>query len=238
MTCISVDNISKQYGETVALDGLSFTVEEGELFAFLGPNGAGKTTTIELLTGQKKPDSGRIEVLGESPSENPNKVREKVGILPEKESPADYLTVQGQFEYVGKARELDESYVEERIDFWVDFFDLREHLNTYNTDLSRGQQQKVMIAKAFFHEPELVFIDEPLANLDPIVQMRVKEYFKQYVEDGNTIFLSTHHIEVADELCTKVAVIEDGALTTVKLADEIEQESLTDLFVDEVSIEV
>ncbi len=235
MSVIDATDLTKTYGETTALDGLTLSVGDGELFGFLGPNGAGKTTTIKLLTGRATPDAGSATVLGLNPADNPLKVRAKTGILPEKESPANFMTPREYLHLWGKTRELDEGYVSNRIDEWADRLSYEEKLDTYVTDLSRGQQQKVMITQAFIHEPELVFIDEPLANLDPIMQERVKEFLTEYVEDGNTIFFSTHHIEVAEEICTRVGIVDGGSLVATREPEALEDATLIDAFIEDVS---
>jgi ABC-2 type transport system ATP-binding protein len=235
MTVIRTDGLRKSYGDLQALSGLSLSVDDGEVFGFLGPNGAGKTTTIGVLTGQLAPDAGTAEVLGTDPVADPVGTREVVGILPEQEAPPSFLTPREYFEFVGEVRELDPEAVHDRVDRWADRLDFEEKLDTVATDLSRGQQQKVMITAAFLHEPELVFIDEPLANLDPIVQEQVKRFLVDYREGGNTVFLSTHHIEVAAEVCTRVGFINRGTLVDTRRPDALDAgETLLDAFLDSV----
>jgi ABC-2 type transport system ATP-binding protein len=238
MSAIRAEALTKTYGDLRALDGLSLAVEAGELFGFLGPNGAGKTTTIGTLTGQLLPDAGEVEVLGTDPTEEPIETRRRVGILPEKESPPSFLTPREYFEFVGTVREMDRDTVEQRVDRWAERLSFREKLDTLNTDLSRGQQQKVMITQAFLHEPAVVFIDEPLANLDPIVQERVKRYVVDYRDRGNTIFLSTHQIAVAEEICTRVGIVNEGKLMADRRPDELAAgESLLDAFLSNVGVD-
>ena len=234
MVAIRMEGLTKRYGDTVALDGLSLAVESGELFGLLGPNGAGKTTTISVLTGQLTPDEGTAQVLDVDPIENPVAVRERVGILPEQESPPSFLTPREYFDFVGTVRDLDPGTVEASVQRWADQLDLGGKLDTLNTDLSRGQQQKVMIAAAFLHEPEVVFIDEPLANLDPIVQERVKRFLVEYREAGNTVFVSTHHIEVAEEICTQVGFVSQGGFAGTCRPDDLERSSLLDAFLERI----
>jgi ABC-2 type transport system ATP-binding protein len=235
MTAIETSDLAKSFGDVPALSGLDLAVERGELFGLLGPNGAGKTTTIRILTGQLRPDAGAAEVLGTDPAEDPIGVRHAVGVLPEQESPPSFLTPREYFAFVGEVRNLDEGTVTDRVEEWVERLGYREKLDTLSTDLSRGQQQKVMITAAFLHEPDLVFIDEPLANLDPIVQERLKEFLLSYREAGNTLFLSTHHIEVAEELCSRVGIVADGRLAADRAPSDLgSEESLLDTFLDSV----
>ncbi|MCU4744442.1 ABC transporter ATP-binding protein [Natronoglomus mannanivorans] len=210
MAAITANGLEKSYGSVDALADMNVSVSRGELFGFLGPNGAGKTTTIRILTGQVTPDSGDVRVLGVDPTTDPIETRRRVGILPEQESPPSFLTPREYFDFVGKIRSLADETVAERVERWADRLGFRSKLDTLHTDLSRGQQQKVMITQAFLHEPEVVFIDEPLANLDPIVQEQVKRFLVAYAAEDNAIFLSTHNIEVAEDICTRVGIVADG----------------------------
>ncbi|GGL59917.1 ABC transporter ATP-binding protein [Halocalculus aciditolerans] len=235
MTALDVRDLRRSYGDVTALADLSLSVADGELFGFLGPNGAGKTTTIKILTGQLTPDGGTAEVAGADPVEHPLDVRERIGILPEQESPPSFLTPREYFQFVGDVRDLDESRVAEATETWADRLGFAEKLDTLSTDLSRGQQQKVMITQAFLHDPGLVFIDEPLVNLDPIVQERFKAFLTDYTEAGNTVFLSTHDIDVAEDLCTRVGVLSGGELVATRRPSDLDEgESLLDLFLEDV----
>lgn len=235
MSAIETEGLSKAFGDLQALDGLSLTVNRGELYGLLGPNGAGKSTTIKILTGQLLPDAGSAAVLGTDPTSEPIETRRRVGILPEREAPPSFMTPREYFAFVGSVRDIDEATRQARIREWTDRLGLGGKLDTLTTDLSRGQQQKVMITAAFLAEPSLVFIDEPLANLDPMVQERVRRYLVSYVEEGNTVFLSTHHIEVAEAICTRVGIVSEGQLIDDrKPASLAPGESLLDLFVSSV----
>ncbi|WP_136715132.1 ABC transporter ATP-binding protein [Halorientalis salina] len=233
MPAIETAELTKRFGDLEALADLSLSVPEGELFALLGPNGSGKTTTIEILTGQLEPTSGTASVLGHDPVADPLAVRRAVGILPEREDPPSFLTPREYLEFVGAVRNLSD--VSASIDDWADRFEFREKLDTLATDLSEGERQRVMLAAAFVHEPDLVFIDEPLVNLDPLMQEQIKGHFREYCERGNTVFLSTHFIEVAEELCTRVAIVSDGRLVAERNPQELDDgERLLDVFREEV----
>ena len=235
MPVIRTDDLRKSYGDLAALDGLSLSVESGELYGLLGPNGAGKTTTMSVLTGQTVADGGEAEVLGVDPESDPIGVREKVGILPEKESPPSFSTPREYFQFVGAVRGMPDDLVNEQTERWAERLSFAEKLDTLSTDLSRGQQQKTMIAGAFLHEPEVVFIDEPLANLDPIVQERVKHFLTNYREAGNTVVVSTHNVDVAAELCSRVGIVNAGELVAEVEPVELDpDETLLDVFVANV----
>lgn len=220
---VRCENVKKTYSNgTVALSGVDLFVDEGDFYGLMGRNGAGKTTLINILTGQIEPDSGELEVLGKDPIENPTEVRSKIGILPEKESPMSFLTPREHFQFAAEVRGLSEDKLEEQIDFWSDKLELESKLDSKNKSLSRGQQQKVMFASAFIHEPELVFIDEPLVNLDPPIQRTLKEFLKDYNNKGNTIILSTHYTEAAIELCEKISVIREGEVINENKTSEVD----------------
>lgn len=229
-TAIETTELRKEYGELTALGGLTLSVEDGELYGLLGPNGSGKTTTIEILTGQLAPTSGDARVLGIDPVAEPVRVRERIGIVPEGEHPPSFMTPREYFQFVADVREL--SGVEERVSEWAELLAFRDKLDTLCTDLSKGQRQKVMLTQAFLHEPDVAFIDEPLVNLDPIVQERVKERFLEYREAGNTLFLSTHFVGVAEELCTSVGIVSNGEFVTEVTGDDLDD--LLPQFLDEV----
>ncbi|MFB6141456.1 MAG: ABC transporter ATP-binding protein [Halosimplex sp.] len=233
MAAIETRDLTKRYGDVTALDSLSLSVPEGELFGLLGPNGSGKTTTIEILTGQLDPTEGGAEVLGRDPVTEGLAVREAVGILPEREDPPSFLTPREYLQFVGDVRGFDDA--DDRIAEWADRLGFVEKLDTLSTDLSEGERQRVMLAQTFIHEPDLVFIDEPLVNLDPIMQAEVKDHMRDYCERGNTLFLSTHFLEVAEELCTAVGIVRDGEFVAERDPRDLDpDERLLDYFRREV----
>jgi ABC-2 type transport system ATP-binding protein len=207
---IEARDVSKTYGDVHAVDHVNLRVEAGELFGLLGPNGSGKTTMIKMLTGQTRPSGGQATVLGVDVVRDPVAVRRVVGIIPEQETPPSFLTAKEYLEFVGAVRKIPDN--EARADWWFEFLDFTDKKNVLCKDLSRGTRQKLMFAQAFIHEPALALIDEPLINFDPIVQELVKEYLVGYVKSGRTIFLSTHNLEVAEEICSGFAILHKGML--------------------------
>lgn len=214
MSVIEATNLSKRYGGVTAVNGISLSIDSGEIYGVLGPNGAGKTTTIEMLTGQTHPDTGTIYVLDVNPVTAPVQARSKLGILPEREAPPSFMTPREYFTLIGDIRDMSPDIVESQIDAWSDELSFKQQLDTLHTDLSRGQQQKVMITQAFLHDPSVVVIDEPLVNLDPIMQERVKDILIERASDDRTILLSTHDIGVAASICTRVGIVDRGELVT------------------------
>ena len=209
-TVLEARDLSKTYGDVKAVDHVTLTVEEGALFGLLGPNGSGKTTMIKMLTGQTRPTGGTATVLGVDVIKDPVGVRERVGIIPEQETPPSFLTAMEYLEFVAAVRKIPD--IGKKADWWFDFLDFADKKNVLCKDLSRGTRQKLMFTQAFIHEPALALIDEPLINFDPIMQDLVKDYLAAYARKGRTIFLSTHILEVAEEICSGFAILHKGEL--------------------------
>jgi ABC-2 type transport system ATP-binding protein len=227
---IEVRNLTKKFGDLKAVDNLSLSIKSGELFGLLGPNGSGKTTTVKLLTGQIKPTKGSAKVLGVDVFKNPVKVRELVGIMPEQETPPSFLTAEEYLHFVAKIRNLDN--INDRCNKWFEFLEFEDQKEILCKDLSRGTRQKLMFAQAFLHEPKLAFIDEPLINLDPIIQKKVKDYLEDFVKKGGTIFFCTHVLEIAQHICTRIGIIDKGKLIHEGPMSELKKrrQSLEDFF--------
>ena len=209
-TIIEVRDLSKTYGDVQAVNHVNLSVEEGALFGLLGPNGSGKTTMIKMMTGQTRPTNGSATVLGVNVIDDPVGVRGRVGIIPEQETPPSFLTAIEYLEFVAAVRKIKD--IEKKADWWFDFLDFADKKNVLCKDLSRGTRQKLMFTQAFIHEPALALIDEPLINFDPIMQDLVKDYLAAYVKKGKTIFISTHILEVAEEICSGFAILHKGTL--------------------------
>jgi ABC-2 type transport system ATP-binding protein len=225
-------DLAKRYGDFIALHPLDVKVSSGEFFGVFGPNGAGKSTFIKLLTGQLRPSFGAVEVLGINAAEDPQKLKANIGIVPESESPPSYLTPSEFLQFVGKLRGLDD--LDNKVDYWMNWFGLEEKSDTMCKDLSKGQRQKVMLASAFIHEPRLLFLDEPFANLDPIYQRKCRQWLLDMVANGGTIFLCSHVLEMAERMCNRMAIINNGkvlAAGTVKGLKNSESETLEDVFI-------
>jgi len=227
---VEIRNLTKNFGELKAVNNLSLSIKEGELFGLLGPNGSGKTTTVKLLTGQLKPTKGNATVLGINVLNNPIMVRGLVGIIPEQETPPSFLTSEEYLHFVGRIRNLDN--IEERCKSWLEFLEFEDQKEVLVKDLSRGTRQKLMFAQAFLHDPKLAFIDEPLINLDPIIQRKVKDFLQNFVKRGGTIFFSTHVLEIAEEICTRIGIIDKGSLIYEGLIKDLKKkrQHLEDLF--------
>jgi ABC-2 type transport system ATP-binding protein len=217
MSAIVVRDLCKEYGTKVALDNVTFEVQEGSFFGCFGPNGAGKSTLLRILTGQIQQTSGEAKVLDLDCRTQGLEVKKVIGIVPEVESPPSYLTASEFLYFSGKVRGLAD--LDKRIERWLEFFDLQEARGTLCRDLSKGMRQKVMLASAFIHEPRILFLDEPFINLDPIYQRKLREYLLQLRAEGRTIFLNSHILEIAQRLCQEVIILDKG---TVKARENMD----------------
>jgi len=237
LSSIEATHLSKRFGNLTVLNNISLNVSKGEFFGLFGSNGAGKTTLLRILTGQLSADSGEVRTAGYSISD-PISIKRSVGIVPEAESPPTFLTAREALELSCLLRNLNN--VNERVDRWLDFFDLQEKSDVLCRDLSKGQRQKLMLTSAFIHEPSLLFLDEAFINLDPIYQRRLRGYLKSLVEEGRTIFMCTHILEIAEKLCSRVAVIDRGSIVAQGSIDELrsqEGEDLEEIFIRTVKNE-
>jgi ABC-2 type transport system ATP-binding protein len=205
---IAVKDLHKSYGETRAVDGVSFDVEQGEFFGILGPNGAGKTTTLEIVEGVRRADSGEVTVLGESPwPRNPGLTR-RLGVQMQGTAFFDRLTAREQL------RTFAELYgvPARRADEMLDLIGLDAKDKTRTDKLSGGQKQRLSIACALVHDPELVFLDEPTAALDPQARRNLWDLLRNINAEGRTVVLTTHYLDEAEALCDRVAIMDEGRI--------------------------
>ena len=228
MPVIEVKDINKSFGKTSVLKDINLTVESGDFFGLFGPNGAGKTTLLRVITGQLGADSGEAYTSGISHRDSIG-VKRLVGIVPEAETPPTFLTARETLELTCKIRKVDDL---NRIDYWLNFFDMTDKADVLCRDLSKGERQKVMLAAAFIFEPEILLLDEPFINLDPIYQRKVRQYLKNIVTEGCTVFMCTHILEIAEKVCNRIAVINDGRIMTSGSIDSLRKgdEDLEDIF--------
>jgi ABC-2 type transport system ATP-binding protein len=227
MAIIEAKGISKSFGDVQALKNVDISIDSGEFFGCFGPNGAGKTTLLKILSGQLESSNGSASILDIDALAKPIEVKKVIGIVPEVESPPSYLTGREYLHFVGRVRKVEE--VSDKIDYWLDFFKLREKEDVICRDLSKGMRQKLMIASALIHKPNLLFLDEPFINLDPLYQKKVKDYLIDYTNNGGTIFMCTHILEIAEKICTRVAIINEGEVLAKGRIDELKKQPSEDL---------
>jgi ABC-2 type transport system ATP-binding protein len=226
-TVVHVQSLSKSFGKVKALLEVDLDIREGEFFGFFGPNGAGKTTLLRILTGQLEPSEGSASVMGVDLPDGAVEVRARVGVVPEFESPPSFLTGDEYLNFVCKARGIEDAAP--RVDRWVEFFELGDHRHTLCKDMSKGMRQKVMLGAAFIHEPALLFLDEPFINLDPLFQRKVQGYLREYVAKGGTIFMCSHLLEIAERLCSRLSIINEGRVVGSGTLDELKGDDETGL---------
>ncbi len=233
---VSVKDISKSFGPVIAVDGLSFNVKKGEIFGLLGPNGAGKTTTIKLILGLLEPDKGDINVFDLHPSKDEIQVKERIGYVSEEPLIFKSMTPKQLFNFVTSLRNLDEKETLEKLTYYLESLEAEEYYEKLIATLSRGTKQKVQVIAALLHDPDLLILDEPLTGLDAKSSKVVKEIIELHTERGGSVIFSTHILEIAEEICDRICIIDHGksiALGTVeelsKMADKAGA-SLEDIF--------
>jgi ABC-2 type transport system ATP-binding protein len=204
---IEVRSLVKKYGNFKAVDGISFAVKKGEVFAFLGPNGAGKTTVVEILECLKSPTSGSMILLGLDPGKDETAIKEKIGVMPQNFNAYDWLTVWENVDYFGQMYKYHGS-----VDALIRTFDLTNKRNTLFKNLSGGLKQRVGIAAALINDPEVVFLDEPTTGLDPKARREVWSAIKALKGRGKTVFLTTHYMDEAYSLADRIAIIHHGKI--------------------------
>ncbi len=217
MDAIVVQELRKYYGETKAVDGISFNVHQGEVFGMLGPNGAGKTTTVEIIEGLRVADSGQVTVLGMDVRKNTGKIKAQIGVQLQTTTLFPLLTVR---EVINLFRSLYPGPVNDA-DYVIDLVDLREKQNTRSKDLSGGQQQRLSMALALVNKPEITFLDEPTTGLDPQARRKMWDVIQQLKDEGSTVMMTTHYMEEAQRLCDRVAVIDRGHIIALDTPEDL-----------------
>ncbi len=222
---IELLDLVKRFGDLVAVNHISLKVERGEFFAVLGPNAAGKTTTIKMLTGLIKPTSGRALIAGFDVQAQPLEARRRLAYVPDFPFLYDKLTPWEFLRFTGQMFRMDEQQFEEQARTLVTRFNLEEFLRKPIEGLSHGTRQRVAIASALLHDPEVFVIDEPMVGLDPHHARVVKDVLKERSLKGMTVFLSTHQLSVAEEMADRIGIIHQGKLVAVGTHEELRRQS-------------
>ena len=211
MKAITTKNLSKKFGDLTAVDHISFSVDSGEIFGFLGPNGAGKTTTIRMLTGQILPSSGQGTVAGFDIISERDKLKPRIGVIFEFQNLYERLSAKDNLNFMRLLYGVDRNSVEKVLEL----VGLKDRANEKLKNYSNGMKQRLLIARALLHDPEILFMDEPTRGLDPVIANQIRQLISQLAQDGRTIFLTTHYMEEADRLCNRVAIINHGRIVAL-----------------------
>ncbi|MEE8452068.1 MAG: ABC transporter ATP-binding protein [Thermoguttaceae bacterium] len=235
---IEFDHITRTYGNKLAVDELTLTIQPGELFALLGPNGAGKTTTIKMLVGLLRPTSGSVRVCGHDVVARTRDATAVIGYVPDQPFLYDKLTGREFLEFAAEMRGLDRSTVRQRIERETETFGLSEFLDSLTETYSHGMKQRVVFASALLHDPAVLVIDEPMVGLDPRSVRIVKDLLRRRTGAGTAVFMSTHTLAVAEEIADRIGIVDHGRLkflgSVAQLREELasQQASLERLFLD------
>jgi ABC-2 type transport system ATP-binding protein len=204
---IELTSLTKTFGTFVAVDDISLSIPSGEFFGFLGPNGAGKTTTIKMMTGLFTPTSGTITINGFDVVKQPQEAKSTFGYIPDHPYMYDKLTGREFIYYMGGLYRMEKNDLKENVDRVIDLLELASWIDKKTEDYSQGMRQRVTFASAFVHKPKTIIIDEPMVGLDPRSARIVKDSLRKQANEGASIFMSTHILEMAEELCDRIAII-------------------------------
>ena len=219
---ILVKDLTKKFGDFTAVSNVNLEIQHGEIFGFLGPNGSGKTTTIRMMLGLMQPTSGQVEVLGIPVSEEPAKIRPRVGYMSQRFSLYNDLTVLQNLKFYGQAYGLKNALLSERIDGAIDLAGLEGHQDTKTKDLSGGWRQRLALGAAILHRPELLFLDEPTAGVDPVSRRVFWDLLYRLVSEGITVFVTTHYMDEAEH-CHRLSFIQRSKIIAAGTPQEIKK---------------
>ncbi len=209
---IEIKNITKSFDKKLAVDDVSIQVGKGEFFAFLGPNGAGKTTTIKMMTGLLRPDSGNVKICGIDVIKDPAAAKMKIGFVPDTPYLYERLSAREFLKFTGGLFGMTPEKIKSQIEWLFELFGMESWADNRCEEYSHGMRQKLVFCSAFLHDPEVLIVDEPMVGLDPQSARLVKDMLKLYSKRGTTVFISTHTLSVAEEICDKIGIVNKGKL--------------------------
>lgn len=220
---IELIDLTKRYNDFPAVNGLNLVIEKGEIFGFIGPNGAGKTTTINMMAGVLAPTSGSVMICGINIQNHPKKAKSKIGYIPDRPYLYEKLTGIEFLKFIGDLYGVDEDTVLNRSREKLQLFSLSEWADDLIESYSHGMKQRLVMASALLHDPEVIIIDEPMVGLDPLVINMVKSLFQDLAKEGVTIFMSTHTLKVAEDICDRIGIIHKGALVATGTSEDLKR---------------
>ena len=221
MNAIEVDNLTKLFDDFTAVDHLDFEVKNGEIFGFLGPNGAGKTTTARMLTGIIKPSSGKVRIMGLDIRQDPIKAKQIMGVVPELSNAYTELTAWNNLQFMAELYGVPGKDARQRAEELLGKFDLYERKDHKVRTFSKGMKQKLILAMSLMNDPEILFLDEPTSGLDVMSARLIKDMLLELNKEGKTIFLTTHYMEEANQLCSRVAIINHGKIAAIDAPEKL-----------------
>jgi ABC-2 type transport system ATP-binding protein len=224
---LAIEHMTKKFGNFKAVDDISLTVSKGEIFGFLGPNGAGKTTTIKMIAGLLKPDAGQISINNRNLAEEPKYCKQDTGYIPDRPYLFEKLTGYEFLQFIASLYNLDPDTFSTNTAHYLKLFDLLEWQHRLIESYSHGMRQKLIISSVFMLDPPLIVVDEPMVGLDPKSARIVKELLKNHAARGTSIFLSTHSLEIAEELCDRIGIILNGGLRAIGNLKDLQVEAKT-----------
>ena len=225
---LAIEHITKKFGDFKAVDDISITVNRGEIFGFIGPNGAGKTTTIKMIAGLLKPDAGQISINKRNLAEEPGICKQDTGYIPDRPYLFEKLTGYEFLQFIASLYNLDPDIFSKNTAHYLNLFDLLDWQHHLIESYSHGMRQKLIISSVFMLDPPLIVVDEPMVGLDPKSARIVKELFKNHAAKGASIFLSTHSLEIAQEICDRIGIILNGSLRAIGNLDDLQLEAKTE----------
>ena len=220
---IELKNISKKYGDILAVNGLDLDIPKGEIFGFIGPNGAGKTTTINIMGGILSPTSGDVKICGINMETHPEKAKGKIGFIPDRPHLYEKLTGMEYLKFTADLYGVEQDAFDDKSRTQLEMFSLMDWSNDLIESYSHGMKQRLVMAAAFLHDPEVIIVDEPMVGLDPAGIKMVKDLFRTLAGQGVTIFMSTHTLTVAEDVCDRIGIIHKGSLVAIGTVDELKQ---------------
>ena len=230
MNAIEINSLTKNFKNSTAVDNISLSVEEGEIFGFLGPNGAGKSTTMMILTTLLKPTSGNASVYGHNVITNPSNVRKNIGFVQQEIGIDEYLTARENLQFQCKISRIPKEQIQKRIEEVIDLVELTEKQDEQSITFSGGMRKRLDIACGLIHRPKVLFLDEPTVGLDIQTRRKIWEYIRKiHKEFGMTIFVSTHYMEEADSLCDRIGIIDYGKIQIVDTPESMKNKLETDM---------
>lgn len=218
---IEIKNLVKKFGSSVVVDNISLTIPSGEFFGFLGPNGAGKTTTIKMMTGLFTPTSGTILINGFDIVKQPLEAKATCAYIPDHPYLYDKLSGREYLYYIGGLFRMSKSDLKEKVEHVIDLMELASWVDKKTEDYSQGMRQRVTFAAAFVHNPKTIIIDEPMVGLDPRSARIVKDTLKKKSREGVSIFMSTHILEMVEELCDRIGIINNGKIIFLDIKENL-----------------